>query len=270
MAEIEESTTNSKQPESPQHDSERERSPKSPKSRSQSPARSPRSRSKSPRSRSGSRSRYRRSERGEKSERRRSPAGRRGSRDKPEAAPCRVLGIFGLHQKTTKDDLKTEFSKYGEIESCTVIIDKKTGQSKRYGFIYFETTEGAVKARDKMKGVEFQGREIRVDFSTTTKPHESTPGRYMGKVTRSTRYPPRYSSRYHPYRDYDYYYRRSPPRSPPRYHYDYRRYEDERYRRSYDRYERDRYERERDRYERDRYARDRYGDRYEDERYYRR
>lgn len=43
------------------------------------------------------------------------------------------------------------------------------------------STEEAQKCIDNLNGTELQGRRIRVDFSTTTKPHNPTPGAYMGQ-----------------------------------------------------------------------------------------
>jgi transformer-2 protein len=43
------------------------------------------------------------------------------------------------------------------------------------------STEEAQKCIDNLNGTELQGRRIRVDFSTTHKPHNPTPGAYMGQ-----------------------------------------------------------------------------------------
>jgi transformer-2 protein len=90
--------------------------------------------------------------------------------------------------------------------------------------LYFSDIEHAIRAKEQGHGLEIDGASVRTDYSFTKRPHNPTPGRYMGHVRR-----PRYG--------YDRgYYRRSPPpyddryrRSPPPY--------DDRYRRPYnDRY----------------------------------
>jgi transformer-2 protein len=138
-------------------------------------------------------------------------------------------------------------------------MDRRSGLSKRYGFVYFKREEDAIKAKEALNATKVHGNQVRIDFSYTKKPHSPTPGRYMGKTSRSRYSSGRYS---HPY----YRSRRSPPRSSYDY-YDrrgsrdyYDRYDD-RYEDRYDRYD-DRYE---DRYD-DRYE-DRYEDRYDDRRY---
>jgi transformer-2 protein len=42
------------------------------------------------------------------------------------------------------------------------------------------TTEDAQECVDKLNGQMLHGREMRVDFSATQKPHNPTPGEYMG------------------------------------------------------------------------------------------
>lgn len=43
------------------------------------------------------------------------------------------------------------------------------------------TVEDAQRCIDQLNGVSLQGRAIRVDFSATRKPHNPTPGQYMGE-----------------------------------------------------------------------------------------
>jgi transformer-2 protein len=42
------------------------------------------------------------------------------------------------------------------------------------------STEEATACIEKLNGVELHGRQMRVDYSTTQKPHDPTPGAYMG------------------------------------------------------------------------------------------
>lgn len=42
------------------------------------------------------------------------------------------------------------------------------------------TTEDAARCIEKLNGLSLHGRNIRVDYSATQKPHSSTPGQYMG------------------------------------------------------------------------------------------
>jgi transformer-2 protein len=57
---------------------------------------------------------------------------------------------------------------------------RQTERSRGFGFIRMASVEDAQKCIDSLNGTELQGRRIRVDFSTTHKPHNPTPGAYMG------------------------------------------------------------------------------------------
>jgi len=124
-----------------------------------------------------------------------------------------------------ESDLLEEFTRFGPVDHVDLIRDRRTGESKKFAFIYMKNEEDSKKAKEELTGMRLMGELIRIDFSQTAKPHSPTPGRYMGKITR-----PRYKNRY-PYDSY----RRSPERD---YRYDDRSY----YRRRESSYERDRYD----------------------------
>ncbi|XP_020280563.1 transformer-2 protein homolog beta isoform X2 [Pseudomyrmex gracilis] len=152
------------------------------RSRSRSPYRGGRhSRS---RSRSYSRFRYSRERRVYRSHSCSPMSSRRrhiGNRDNP--GPSRCLGVFGLSIFTTEQQIHQIFSKYGPVERIVVVIDAKTGRSRGFCFVYFESTEDAKVAKEQCTGREVDGRRIRVDFSITQRAHTPTPGIYMGKPT---------------------------------------------------------------------------------------
>uniref|UniRef100_D8PLH9 RRM domain-containing protein n=1 Tax=Schizophyllum commune (strain H4-8 / FGSC 9210) TaxID=578458 RepID=D8PLH9_SCHCM len=159
--------------------------------------------------------------------------------------PTQVLGVFGLSIRTEERDLDEEFSRFGTVEKVTIVYDQRSGRSRGFGFIRMSTVEEATRCIQELNGIDLNGRNIRVDYSVTDRPHAPTPGEYMGH-RRAPRDSYRDSS-YHrdrdrdyyrdrdSYRDYDRDYRRddwrdrraSPP--PRRYSPDYRR------RRSYSR-----------------------------------
>merc|ERR1712045_483867 len=104
-----------------------------------------------------------------------------GSREAPETSNC--LGVFGLSLYTTERELEKEFSKFGPLEKVTVILDGKTGRTRGFAFIYFESVEDAKVAKEAMSDQEIDGRRVRVDFSITKRAHTPTPGVYMGQPT---------------------------------------------------------------------------------------
>ncbi|XP_069998594.1 transformer-2 protein homolog beta isoform X10 [Penaeus vannamei] len=148
-----------------------------------------------------------------------------GTRDNPEPSKC--LGVFGLSVHTTERQLYTIFDKFGPLEKVQVVLDSKTGKSRGFAFVYFESLKDASEAKNECSGMEIDGRRIRVDYSITKRPHTPTPGIYMGRPTSYDRGDRSYD------RGYDRYDR-------PQYHDRYDRYD-----RAYDKY--DRYDRSRSR-----------------------
>lgn len=88
--------------------------------------------------------------------------------DLPEAEakpPPNMLFICKLNPVTTEEDLEIIFSRFGNITSCDIIRDWKTGESLNYGFIGFDTEESCEQAYFKMNNVLIDDRRIKVDFS---------------------------------------------------------------------------------------------------------
>jgi RNA recognition motif-containing protein len=63
----------------------------------------------------------------------------------------------------TEDALRQEFEQYGEVTSCTIIMDKATGQSKGFGFLEMASPEEAQAAITGLNGREVQGRRLNVN-----------------------------------------------------------------------------------------------------------
>ncbi|CAF0973626.1 unnamed protein product [Rotaria magnacalcarata] len=120
--------------------------------------------------------------------------------------PSNVLGVFGLSSRTEERDVRRIFSKFGRINNIHIVYDRGTGRSRGFGFIYYDRIEDATAAKRETHGMDIDGQKIRVDFSLTDKPHDRTPGIYMGVAeARNSRNDYR-SSRRH----------RGPSRSPRR------------------------------------------------------
>ena len=79
--------------------------------------------------------------------------------------PENVLFVCKLNPITTDEDLELIFSRFGKINSCEVIRDRKTGDSLCYAFIEFDTPEACENAYFKMDNVLIDDRRIHVDFS---------------------------------------------------------------------------------------------------------
>ncbi|KAK7069408.1 transformer 2 beta, partial [Halocaridina rubra] len=104
-----------------------------------------------------------------------------GTQRNPEPSKC--LGVFGLSVYTTKRQLHLIFDKFASLEKVKVVLDSKTGKSRGFAFVYFESMKDAADAKDECSGMEIAGRRIRVVFSINKRPRTPTPGIYMGRPT---------------------------------------------------------------------------------------
>lgn len=85
--------------------------------------------------------------------------------DLPEAdskPPSNMLFIAKLNPVTTEEDLETIFGRFGNITSCDIIRDKKTGDSLCYAFLGYDTDEACESAYFKMNNVLIDDRRIKV------------------------------------------------------------------------------------------------------------
>jgi len=85
--------------------------------------------------------------------------------DADVAPPENVLFVCKLNPVTTDEDLEIIFSRFGKVENCEVIRDKKTGDSLQYAFVEFDCPEACERAYFKMDNVLIDDRRIHVDFS---------------------------------------------------------------------------------------------------------
>ncbi|PRQ31820.1 putative nucleotide-binding alpha-beta plait domain-containing protein [Rosa chinensis] len=155
--------------------------------RSRSPYSKSHHRSRSPYSRAHYRSRspysrdHHRSTRRRQSPRRRSPFPeyhnyhRRSPRRTPWSPPPnrktglgrpgRNLFVAGFSFLTTERDLERKFSRYGRIQDVRIVRDKRSGDSRGFGFLTLESDEDADAAIRALDETEWNGRIILVEKS---------------------------------------------------------------------------------------------------------
>lgn len=83
------------------------------------------------------------------------------------------LYIGNLAFETSEETLRNIFSKYGEVESVDIIIDRATGRSKGFGFVEMPKPSQAKEAILALNGSELDGRSIKV---SEAKPRERREG----------------------------------------------------------------------------------------------
>ena len=72
------------------------------------------------------------------------------------------LLVRNLSRSTTEDALRLLFEPFGAVQSCTLVMDKKTGKSKGFGFVEIPKTGDAKAAIKQLNGKEVAGSKIRV------------------------------------------------------------------------------------------------------------
>jgi RNA recognition motif-containing protein len=73
------------------------------------------------------------------------------------------LFVGGLSWNTDDGQLKDAFEKFGTVTSAKVITDRETERSRGFGFVEFDNSDDAAKAREQMDGAELDGRTLKVD-----------------------------------------------------------------------------------------------------------
>ncbi|CAF0924957.1 unnamed protein product [Brachionus calyciflorus] len=76
----------------------------------------------------------------------------------------KVLYVGGLADEVDEKTLQSAFIPFGE-NSAQIPLDFKTGKSRGFGFVEFESTDDAAAAIDNMNESEIYGRTIRVSFA---------------------------------------------------------------------------------------------------------
>jgi len=72
------------------------------------------------------------------------------------------LLIRNLARSTTEAELKTLFEAHGAVQSCTLVMDSKTGHSKGFGFVEMPKQGEAKAAMKNLNGKDVAGSTIRV------------------------------------------------------------------------------------------------------------
>jgi len=72
------------------------------------------------------------------------------------------LLIRNLARTTTEAELHSLFEPFGSVQSCTLVMDKSTGESKGFGFIEMPRQGDAKAAMKSLNGKDIAGSKIRV------------------------------------------------------------------------------------------------------------
>lgn len=80
-----------------------------------------------------------------------------------------ALFIGNVAYKASEQEIRTLFSKYGEVLAVRLVIDKRSGRPRGYGFVEMAAA-GAEKAIKELNDTEFAGRTLKVNVANERKP----------------------------------------------------------------------------------------------------
>lgn len=71
--------------------------------------------------------------------------------------------VGNLSYDVAENDLEQAFGEFGQVTSVNILKDRRTGESKGFGFVEMaEVSEGQAAIKE-MNGKELMGRELKVD-----------------------------------------------------------------------------------------------------------
>nr|CAB3265312.1 poly(U)-binding-splicing factor PUF60-like [Phallusia mammillata] len=79
-----------------------------------------------------------------------------------ESKRCKRIYVSSVHTDLNTDDLKSVFSAFGNIISCSLVPDHLTGKHKGYGFIEYDTLQSSNDAVSSMNLFDLGGQYLRV------------------------------------------------------------------------------------------------------------
>jgi len=85
----------------------------------------------------------------------------------------RKLYVGNLPYSATESALSDKFAAFGRVESCKLITNRDTGESKGFGFIEMSSNAEAQAAMDNLNGADYDGRPMKVNEA---KPQEKRSG----------------------------------------------------------------------------------------------
>jgi RNA recognition motif-containing protein len=75
------------------------------------------------------------------------------------------LLIRNLARSTSEENLKAMFESFGAVQSCSLVLDQKSGGSKGFAFIEMPKPGDAKAAVKNLNGMNVEGHKIRVKKS---------------------------------------------------------------------------------------------------------
>ncbi len=84
--------------------------------------------------------------------------------------------VGNLAYRTTEDDLREEFEKYGAVNQVDIITDRESGRSKGFGFVEMLDNDEANKAIEALDGATVGERTLKVNEARPKTPRPAGGG----------------------------------------------------------------------------------------------
>jgi len=71
--------------------------------------------------------------------------------------------VGNLDYGVTEDELRDAFSRFGTVDTVSIITDRFSGQSKGFGFVEMPDDSEAEEAIEALNGTPIKGRDVKVN-----------------------------------------------------------------------------------------------------------
>ncbi len=75
-----------------------------------------------------------------------------------------IVLATNIHEEAGEEDVLDFFSEYGDVKNLHLNLDRRTGYTKGYALIEYDTLDEAKKAIGECKGKDFLGQILDSDF----------------------------------------------------------------------------------------------------------
>ncbi|KAJ3068727.1 hypothetical protein HDU98_008148 [Podochytrium sp. JEL0797] len=88
------------------------------------------------------------------------------SKKGPDTTECDSLFVGNLSGNATVKSLKELFGKHGKVTEIRIPTDRESGTPKGFAYVSYATVASAKSALETLQGHDFEGRHLRLDYST--------------------------------------------------------------------------------------------------------